>query len=243
MLADCRRSPSSSTTITCNDSLLPAGARDTIRVTFVANNTGDVDDTASVSADTPDPDIANNSATGRVSFAGVSDLALTKTAAPSPVIAGTNLTYAIQVTNNGPSAAPNVTVSDVLSGQVTFVSSSPSTGSCQAGVVPGDPSKPLTCNLGSLANAASASITVVVTVKSDVASDTILVNNASVSSDNADSNNNNNVATVTTPVATSADVSVVKTSDAATYKPSSLSEVSDHGGQHWPIEGIERCRH
>jgi uncharacterized repeat protein (TIGR01451 family) len=87
-------------------------------------------------------------------------------------------------------------------------------------VVPGDPAKPLTCNLGSLANAGGATITVVVKVNSDVPSGTILVNNAEVASDSADPNTGNNIQTATTTVNTSADLVITKTSDALVYKPS-----------------------
>jgi uncharacterized repeat protein (TIGR01451 family) len=212
--------PATTVTITCTDSSLPAGARDTIRVTFSAADPGDVDDTASVSSATPDPNTGNNNATGRVSFRAASDLALTKTDSPDPVTAGTNLTYTITVNNAGPSSAANVVVTDSLPAQVSFVSSAPSQGSCLAGVVPGDPAKPLTCNLGTLANGGSATITVVVKVNSDVPTGTVLVNNAQVTSNSADPDNGNNVRSVTTTVNTNADLGVTKTSDALVYKPS-----------------------
>ena len=138
------------------------------------------------------------------------------------MIAGTNLTYSLAVTNNGPSTAPNVVIRDALSAQVSFVSATPSQGSCQAGVVPGDPSKPLTCNLGSLANGAGATLTVIVRVNSDVPAGTILVNNADVSSDSADPNTGDNVATAATTVQTSANLAITKGSDASEYKPSSV---------------------
>jgi len=214
--------PTTSTTISCTDLVLPAAARLDIMVTFTANSTGDVNDTATGSSTTPDPNPNNNTAVGRVSFNSVSDLALTKTNTPNPVTAGTNLTYTLGVKNNGPSSAANVVVTDVLSGQVSFVSASPSQGACQAGVVPGDPSKPLTCNLGALANGASASVTVVVKVNSDVPTGTILVNNGTVSSDSADPNTANNIATASATVNTKADLNIVKTSDALDYKPSSV---------------------
>jgi len=214
--------PTTTTTITCTDLVLPAGARDTIRVTFVANNAGDVNDTATVTSATPDPNPNNNSAVGRVSFRAAVDLRLTKTDAPDPVTAGMNLTYTLSVTNAGPSTAANVVVHDALSGQVSFVSATPSQGACQAGVVPGDPTKPLTCNLGALASGANATLIVVVKVNSDVPSGTIVVNNADVASDSPDSNTSDNVATASTTVQTRADLAVTKTSDANSYKPSTV---------------------
>ena len=214
--------PTTTTTITCTDAVLPAGARDTIRVTFVANSGGDVDDTATVTSATADPNPNNNSAVGRVSFRSAVDLSLVKADAPDPVTAGTNLTYTLSVANAGPSTAVNVVVHDALSGQVSFVSATPSQGSCQAGVVPGDPTKPLTCNLGTLASGGSATLTVVVNVNSDVPPGTILVNNADVTSDSPDSNTSNNVATASTTVQTRADLAILKTSDSAVYKPSTV---------------------
>jgi uncharacterized repeat protein (TIGR01451 family) len=105
---------------------------------------------------------------------------------------------------------------------VSFVSASPSQGSCQAGVVPGDPTKPLTCNLGDLLSGGSATLTVIVTVNSDVPAGTILVNNADVTSDSPDLNTGNNIATESTTVRTRADLEITKTSDAAVYKPSTV---------------------
>ena len=214
--------PTMDTTITCTDAVIPAGGRDTIRVEFSAQNAGDIDDTATVTSTTPDPNSSNNLAKGRVSFSSVADLRITKTA-PATVIAGNNMTYHIAITNGGPSAAANVVVHDLLPAGVAFQSATPSApGTCQAGVVPGDPTKPLTCNFGTIASSGSASIDVLVTVNSDVPAGTVLVNNADVGSTSADPDNSNNIVTVTTTVATSADLRVTKTSDAATYKPSSV---------------------
>lgn len=60
----------------------------------------------------------------------------------------------------------------------------------------------------------------VVKVNHDVPAGTIVVNNADVRSDSPDPDASNNVQTASTTVNTSADVSVVKTSDKPTYKPS-----------------------
>jgi len=213
-------SPVSSATLSCPMGTVPAGGSATITVTFSAQNGGDIDDTATVTASTPDPNSANNSASGAVTFASSADLAITKVASPSPVVAGTNLTYVITVTNAGPSTATNVVVADTLPGQISVLTATPSQGSCTAGI-PGNPLKPLTCTMGSIANSGSATISVVAAVASNVTSGTVLNNNASVSSAVADSNNANNSATAAVTVLTSADLVIVKTSDQAVYKPSS----------------------
>ena len=58
---------------------------------------------------------------------GTADLAVNKTGAPNPVLAGNQLTYTITATNNGPNAATGVKVVDALPSNVTFVSSSAGT--------------------------------------------------------------------------------------------------------------------
>lgn len=219
-------SPSGSCTIAagvviCTLGTVPAGGRFTITVEFTANVEADVNDTATVFSSTPDPNFANNIATGVVQFGNRADLAVTKTDAPDPVIAGTNLTYTIKVKNNGPLAAPNVVVTDVLPGYLSNVIVTPSVGSCVPGI-PGDPLNPLTCSLGKMANATTASITVVAKVKADTPEGTILANTAVVSSDAFDPDDANNTATALTTVITRADLAIVKTSDKATYTSGTL---------------------
>jgi len=87
------------------------------------------------------------------------DLAVTNTDAPDPVAAGSNLTYTITVTNNGPtSPATGVVLTDTLDAGVTFVSATPSQGAAcaRAGVT-------VTCNLGNVSTAIAATVSVVVT--------------------------------------------------------------------------------
>ena len=45
---------------------------------------------------------------------GEADLEITKSDSPDPVTTGSDLTYTITVTNNGPDAATSVTVTDTL---------------------------------------------------------------------------------------------------------------------------------
>lgn len=202
--------PTAGTTITCTDTVLPAGARDTIKVTFVANDTGDVDDNASVTSDTPDPNTANNAAVGKVSFLSSADLSLTKTDSPDPVFAGQNLTWTITVTNNGPSTALNAVLKDALPAQVTGVSVTSTGNTCTAGV-PGDASQPLTCNMGNIANGGFETATIIARVLSDTPSGTILFNQARVTADSPDPDNSNNIKSESTTVSTAANLALTKT--------------------------------
>ena len=56
----------------------------------------------------------SGTATLTTPVAPTSDLALTKTHTPDPVIAGTDFVYTVTLTNNGPSAAQMVTMTDTL---------------------------------------------------------------------------------------------------------------------------------
>ena len=86
----------------------------------------------------------------------VTDLALTMTGSPNPAM-NSNITYTVGVTNNGPAAAPNTVLIDILPLAVNFVSATSTTGNCTV-----DAGNNVTCNLGSLANGGSTTITIVV---------------------------------------------------------------------------------
>jgi uncharacterized repeat protein (TIGR01451 family) len=77
-------------------------------------------------------------------------------AAPSTAFALQSVTFTLTVSNNGPNTADNVVVTDMLPAGSTFVSATPSQGSCT-----GQPT--VTCNLGAILNGASATIAVIVT--------------------------------------------------------------------------------
>jgi uncharacterized repeat protein (TIGR01451 family) len=211
-----------SLTVTCSLGTIAAGNSTTIRVEITADQAADVNDTATVSSSTPDPNLENNTATGQIRFASSANLGITKTATPNPVVAGENLTYTITITNAGPSTATNVVVADTIPGQTSVVSVTPGGGfQCQGGI-PGNPAQPLLCGLGAVPfpAGASASIVVVVKVSPSVPHGTILINNASVGSDAPDADNSNNLVTANAPVIARADLRVVKTSDKDVYKPS-----------------------
>src|SRR5947209_10996941 len=68
---------------------------------------------------------------GHAAFASA-DLSVTKADSPDPVNTGSNLTYTITVTNNGPDTAANASWSDTLPLGTTFVEplSTPGGWSC-----------------------------------------------------------------------------------------------------------------
>lgn len=94
---------------------------------------------------------------------------------------GTNLTYTITVTNNGPTAATNVTLTDTLVAGLTLVSATPSQGTCAG-------TGPITCNLGGLAGGASATVVVV----ASAATSGSYANTATVTATQPDLNTGNN---------------------------------------------------
>ncbi|HEY0591594.1 MAG TPA: IPTL-CTERM sorting domain-containing protein, partial [Thermoanaerobaculia bacterium] len=81
------------------------------------------------------------------------DLSITKSA--TPLIVGGAGSYTLVVTNNGPAAATGVTVTDPLPSAVTATGVTTTQGSC-SGITT------ITCNVGSLAVGASATITIAV---------------------------------------------------------------------------------
>jgi uncharacterized repeat protein (TIGR01451 family) len=114
------------------------------------------------------------------------DLSLAKSG-PATTTEGNNLTYNLVATNNGPTTATGVTVSDPVPANSTFVSASAGCA-LSAGVV--------TCSAGTLASGASQSFAVTVQAGSGGS----IVNSATVGGDQSDPNSGNNSSTVTTSV-------------------------------------------
>ena len=102
---------------------LPSGgdAVMTVRAKAVATAAGTtvVNEVSGARGDQPDPDPANNTAEAKTVVSESADLALVKSAAPSPVDAGRPLTYTLVVTNAGPSTAEKVSLRDPLPVGVT----------------------------------------------------------------------------------------------------------------------------
>ncbi len=181
--------------------------RKTVTYRVTANDSQEIDNKARARSDTPDPNDTNNVVDTTITVTAVADLALTKTA-PASATAGTEFDYQLSVTNNGPSAAEGVTLTDTLPSGVTILTVTGTSGTCTAGV-PGDSMQPTTCAFGTVPSGATRQMTIRVRVDPGAVGG--LHNDARAGSQTFDSNASNNLAHTDTQVTTSADLSVTKT--------------------------------
>ncbi len=188
---------------TCSLGIIPAAsfAQYTIAVTVDSDTTGTLVNSASVSSSTPESNPGDESTTESTAVITSADLVISKIDSVDPVTAGENLTYTVTVTNNGPSDAQNVVVTDTLPSGVTLVSTS--------GCTPEDPSGVPTCSLGTISAGGSKQYTIALTVDPDTTG--TLVNSASVSSSTPEANPGDESTTESTSVSTSADLVISKT--------------------------------
>ncbi|MEM1335740.1 MAG: DUF11 domain-containing protein, partial [Actinomycetota bacterium] len=171
--------------------------------TLAASETSRFDNTANVTTSTPQgqgllPGAAPDTAAASSPVTPSADVRLAKTATPDPVVAGEDVTYTITATNDGPSDARGVVVSDTLPSGLTLVDVFSSQGACDA--VP--------CTLNTIAAGSSASVTIVATVDADRLD--VDPNNASVAADTADPDAGNNTVTADPAVTSSADLRIEK---------------------------------
>jgi uncharacterized repeat protein (TIGR01451 family) len=144
--------------ITCTSTTSITSGSDSNTITFTMTappNGGNVSDSATVSF-ASDGNGTNNTSSAPTTITPIADVVITKVnAGPAGVTAGQNVPYTISVTNNGPSTATNIVVTDPTPANLTFVSATPSQGSCSGTTT-------VTCNLGSLAaNSSPATISMI----------------------------------------------------------------------------------
>lgn len=161
-----------------------------------------ITNTATVESTTPDPEPANNSSTEITAVNTAANIAIIKTANPTPVVAGDFLTYTLIVSNAGPNTADNVTITDTTPGELL---------NAEYSLDGGTTFNPWlgSIGIGALSNGASATIFIRGTVNPAVVED--ITNTATVDSTTPDPDPSDNTSTVTTPVIPSADISIVKT--------------------------------
>lgn len=127
-------------------------------------------------------------------FTANADLLVTQSASPSPALTGSNITYTTTVTNNGPSPAESVVVTDNLPMNTTFVSCATTGGVC------GGSGNNRSVSIPSIATSTSVTITLIARVDCSLADGAMLSNTATVSATTPDQVLVNNSATLTTTV-------------------------------------------
>lgn len=163
-----------------------------------------INNPASVTATEPDANTGNNQDSEPTGVIVRTDLAISKTTSSASVALGNLITYTLRVTNNGPSDATGVTVTDSLpggAGGVNLVSVSSTLGSCIGTTT-------ISCSLGDMVSGSVATITLVVNPK---AIGTVS-NTATVTSVTNDPTSGNNSSTVSTLVSRITDLAITQSS-------------------------------
>jgi len=171
----------------CTIATLASGSGVTINVNATITAAGSFDNSATATATQTDPNPANNtdnSGNGGTASAASLDVGIVKTAPASPVVAEP-FDYALVVTNHGPITATGVTVSDPLPANFAPVSATSTQGSCSGTTT-------ITCNVGTMLNGASVTIT----IRGTPAVAGPMSNTATVTSTQPDSQLLNNSSTV-----------------------------------------------
>ncbi|MBB4801622.1 gliding motility-associated-like protein/uncharacterized repeat protein (TIGR01451 family) [Flavobacterium nitrogenifigens] len=198
---------------------MPVSTAHTLQITAVVNATGNYTNSAEITASSqPDPDSTpNNGITTEDDYAEAtatptaqsSDLSLTKTVNNNTPLAGSPVTFAVVVTNNGPQDNTGVQITDLLPSGYTYNSFTVSTGTYNStnGI----------WNIGNLANGESETlqITAIVNASGDYLN-IAEITSANLPDPNSTPNNGvpteNDYATATIiPTAQSADLSLTKT--------------------------------
>ena len=182
-------------TVTCTAASLASGANATFTMTVrvaPGSTSGTAINSASVTSTTSDPDNTDTTdAAPPVTLAPASsDVSIDKSTTTTSASPGQIVTWTITVSNAGPSTATNVVVTDTLPAGTSFVSATPSQGTCSG-------TSNITCSLGNLANGANATITLQATV---TATSGTISNTASVATTGDPDNTDNSDTTPPFPV-------------------------------------------
>ena len=185
---------------------LAAGAGAAITITNIASAPGLATNVANVTAFELDSNLGNNSDTTITTNLALADLALGQTASANPISSGSNLTYTIAITNQGPTMAASVVLTDTLPAGAAFVSATTTQGTTNFS------GGTFTCNLGGMNSNGTATVTL--TARLNQAGSA--TNTASVSSAATDPNSANNAASVVTTVIDNSAAPLLKITPAGT---------------------------
>jgi large repetitive protein len=173
----------------------------TITATVTQAAVPNVTNVGLVSGNETDPNPSNNTEPETITPNVVTDLSVVKTVDNSTPVVGTNVTFTLVATNNGPSAATGVIVTDVLPPGVVYISHSTATGTFI----------PITglWTIGNLPSGQSRTLTI--TVATTLTAGPSVVNTATITGIETDPNPNNNTESETINILSGADLRIVKT--------------------------------
>jgi uncharacterized repeat protein (TIGR01451 family) len=148
-------------TVNCtNPSFAIGSATFTLVVKVNPTQTANLSNTATIASSVLDTDTSNNSATQATAVRTSADLRLSKTATPaSPAVGGT-FNYTVTVTNDGPSTATNVQVTDRLPPSTDVSVNSASITTSQGSAVYNAATPNIVWTVGTLAPNTSATLTI-----------------------------------------------------------------------------------
>ena len=201
--------------ISCHRASLAAGATAptlVLTVHLVSSYLGSLDNTAIVSSTTDDSDPTNNSDNDPQTINTEADLAITKVLNSSPMVAGSNETYHLTVTNNGPSDARSLSVTDQLPTGLTYLASGGSGWSCSANIT-----QLVTCTSPYMVTGQTTAVDITVHVAPGLTGS--ITNDADVTATTPDPNPGNNTDSTTDPLVDEADMAIVKSHPTGTYNP------------------------
>lgn len=194
---------------TCTFASLGTGASRTIRVTYTIPSTYDllanpiITNTAFVSTTSSELTLLDNRGVWASLPVAYADLELTKQANSDVIARGENVTYTLTLTNNGPNTAFAVSILDLMTPTLPFVSGSDSPCSFV----------PLLTGTIALCNNVTAGTSVVLTAVHAVPLDWVtptVKNTGLAGSLSIDPNYFNNVASTTITITSRADISITK---------------------------------
>ena len=191
-----------------NVASLANGATSSIDIVATVLATGTYGNTATITASNEtDSTPGNDSSTNTPVPVAAADLSIAKTASSGTPIVGSNVTFTLTVTNNGPSASTGFTVVDALPTGYTYVSDTGAGATSETG------GTVTWTNVASLANGATSSIDIVATVKATG----VYGNTATITASNETDSTPGNDSSTNTPVpVAAADLSIAKTSSSPT---------------------------
>jgi uncharacterized repeat protein (TIGR01451 family) len=197
--------------VTCNFASLANGASAQFTLVIEAGNTMSATNTATVTTDSADSNPTNDSSTVVTSVTPSADLSVTKDG-PSTINAGATITYTMTVVNNGPSDADDVSLTDTLPADTTFVSATQTSGpTFSCATPPAGGTGTITCTLGTFTAGSTATFMFVMQVSPSAPSGGSIVNTADVTTTATDPVPGNDSSTSTAIVAAPADLDITKT--------------------------------